>query len=107
MTATAVAQQGEGGDERYGPPVHVPHPQFHHQQAVAKIFVLTVFAIGIFESALYPGSWAIMTEKFAFSAGSSKHGNARRASVGSKCVVARYLGCNIQNNTQMMKLNLN
>ena len=53
--------------------------------------VLTVFDIGIFESALYCGSCVMMMVKFAFSAGSSKHGKARRAFVGSKCVDARYL----------------
>ena len=32
-----------------------------------------------------------VTVNFAFRAGSSKHGNALRASVGSICVVAKYL----------------
>ncbi|KAH3881119.1 hypothetical protein DPMN_005041 [Dreissena polymorpha] len=40
-----------------------------------------------------------VTLKVAFIAGSSKHGNAFRASVGSNWVTARYLQLTVPNNT--------
>ena len=42
--------------------------------------------IFVFEIAVSPASTIKETSKVAFSAGSSKQGNARRASVASNCV---------------------
>lgn len=53
--------------------------------------ILTVFMMGILESAVYFPSLMIVTENFAFMAGSSKHGKAARANVGSNNVAAKYL----------------
>lgn len=47
--------------------------------------------MGILESAVYFLSLMIVTENFAFMAGSSKHGKAARANVGSNNVAAKYL----------------
>jgi len=52
---------------------------------------LTVFMMGILESAVYLPSLMMVTENFAFMAGSSKHGKAARANVGSNNVAAKYL----------------
>jgi len=52
---------------------------------------LTVFTMGILESAVYFPSLMMVTENFAFMAGSSKHGKASRANVGSNKVAAKYL----------------
>ena len=52
---------------------------------------LTVFTMGILESAVYFPSLIMVTENFAFMAGSSKHGKALRANVGSNKVAAKYL----------------
>ena len=53
--------------------------------------MLTVLSIGILESALYCPCLIIVTVNVAFIAGSSKHGKADRASVGSNNVAAKYL----------------
>ena len=50
--------------------------------------------IGIFERAINVGSWAIVTLNVAFMAGSSKHGNAFRASAGENWVAATCLKWN-------------
>ena len=42
--------------------------------------------IFVFEIAVSPASITSVTSKAAFNAGSSKQGNARRASVASNCV---------------------
>ena len=47
--------------------------------------------MGILESAVYFPSLMMVTENFAFMAGSSKHGKAARANVGSNNVAAKYL----------------
>ena len=52
---------------------------------------LTVFSTGILDSAVYFPSLMRVTENFAFMAGSSKHGKAFRANVGSNKVAAKYL----------------
>ena len=52
---------------------------------------LTVFMRGILESAVYFPSLMMVTKNFAFMAGSSKHGKAARANVGSNKVAAKYL----------------
>lgn len=54
-------------------------------------FFLTVFAIGILERAVYFSCRMTETVKVAFISGSSKQGKARRASVGSNSVAAKYL----------------
>lgn len=59
---------------------------------IFSLEVLTVFMIGILESAVYFSSLMMVTENFAFMAGSSKHGKAARAKVGSNNVAAKYLG---------------
>ena len=45
----------------------------------------------MFDRAVYSVSWTITVENVAFMAGSSKHGRAFLASVGSNFVVARRL----------------
>ena len=50
-----------------------------------------MFITGILHSAIWNLSLNIETLNFALNCGSSKHGNAERAYVGSKWVVARYL----------------
>ena len=52
---------------------------------------LTVFSMVILEIAVYFPSLMMVTENFAFMAGSSKHGKAFRANVGSNKVAAKYL----------------
>ena len=47
--------------------------------------------MGMLESAVYFPSLMMVTENFAFMAGSSKHGKASRANVGSNNVAAKYL----------------
>lgn len=50
--------------------------------------------MGILDSAVYFPSLMMVIENFAFIAGSSKHGNAARANVGSNNVAAKYLKTN-------------
>ena len=54
--------------------------------------------MGMLEREIRFGSWIRVTLNVAFSAGSSKHGNALRAFKGSNCVAAKNLGKIIDNN---------
>jgi len=42
----------------------------------------------MFAIAAFPDGWISSSEKQALNSGSSKHGNARRASAASNCVAA-------------------
>ena len=62
-----------------------------HLVAVIPLAKVVLLSSGMFVRAVYSGSCTIVVVKVAFIAGSSKQGNALRASVGSNFVVTSFL----------------